>query len=146
MELTSCLSLCLSACSPGFFKSEASESPCLQCPEHTLPSTEGATSCQCEEGYFRAPEDPLSMPCTRESCRDPEGVCVAEQEWGKGSSTDLYPLDRSTLCPPLPHGHRHGCQSRTALDGPPGHRWAQGHRLQRHLRTVLARVRRVWVL
>lgn len=53
------------ACSPGFFKSEASESPCLECPEHTLPSTEGATSCQCEEGYFRAPEDPLSMSCTR---------------------------------------------------------------------------------
>ncbi|XP_075801212.1 ephrin type-A receptor 2 isoform X2 [Microtus pennsylvanicus] len=53
------------ACSPGFFKSEASESPCLECPEHTLPSAEGATSCQCEEGYFRAPEDPLSVPCTR---------------------------------------------------------------------------------
>nr|AAA82113.1 receptor-protein tyrosine kinase [Mus musculus] len=53
------------ACSPGFFKSEASESPSLECPEHTLPSTEGATSCQCEEGYFRAPEDPLSMSCTR---------------------------------------------------------------------------------
>uniref|UniRef100_A0A8C2MJ48 Ephrin type-A receptor 2 n=1 Tax=Cricetulus griseus TaxID=10029 RepID=A0A8C2MJ48_CRIGR len=53
------------ACSPGFFKSEASESACLACPEHTLPSSEGATSCQCEEGYFRAPEDPLSMPCTR---------------------------------------------------------------------------------
>ncbi|XP_036034376.1 ephrin type-A receptor 2 isoform X1 [Onychomys torridus] len=53
------------ACSPGFFKSEASESPCLECPEHTLPSAEGAASCQCEEGYFRAPEDPLSVPCTR---------------------------------------------------------------------------------
>lgn len=73
------LSLCLSACSPGFFKSEASESPCLECPEHTLPSTEGATSCQCEEGYFRAPEDPLSMPCTRESYRD-----LGEGVWLRG--------------------------------------------------------------
>ncbi|XP_070367069.1 ephrin type-A receptor 2 isoform X2 [Equus asinus] len=53
------------ACSPGFFKSEASESPCLECPAHTLPSPEGATSCECEEGYFRAQQDPLSMPCTR---------------------------------------------------------------------------------
>ncbi|KAF5922058.1 hypothetical protein HPG69_010509 [Diceros bicornis minor] len=53
------------ACSPGFFKTEASESPCLECPAHTLPSPEGATSCECEEGYFRAPQDPLSMPCTR---------------------------------------------------------------------------------
>ncbi|XP_062960711.1 ephrin type-A receptor 2 isoform X2 [Cynocephalus volans] len=53
------------ACSPGFFKSEVSESPCLECPVHTLPSPEGATNCECEEGYFRAPQDPLSMPCTR---------------------------------------------------------------------------------
>ncbi|XP_071473492.1 ephrin type-A receptor 2 isoform X2 [Marmota flaviventris] len=53
------------ACSPGFFKPEASERPCLPCPAHTLPSPEGASSCECEEGYFRAPEDPLSKPCTR---------------------------------------------------------------------------------
>lgn len=54
------------ACSPGFFKSEASESPCLECPAHTLPSPEGATYCECEEGYFRAPKDLLPTPCTRE--------------------------------------------------------------------------------
>ncbi|CAD7678346.1 unnamed protein product [Nyctereutes procyonoides] len=53
------------ACSPGFFKSEASESPCLECPMHTVLSSEGATFCDCEEGYFRAPQDLLSMPCTR---------------------------------------------------------------------------------
>ncbi|XP_036203086.1 ephrin type-A receptor 2 isoform X2 [Myotis myotis] len=52
------------ACSSGFFKSEASESACLECPAHTLPSSEGATFCECEEGYFRAPQDSLSMPCT----------------------------------------------------------------------------------
>ncbi|XP_019510466.1 PREDICTED: ephrin type-A receptor 2 isoform X4 [Hipposideros armiger] len=57
--------LCWTACSPGFFKSDVSESPCLECPAHTLPSPEGATDCECEEGYFRAPEDLLSMPCTR---------------------------------------------------------------------------------
>lgn len=55
------------ACSPGFFKPEASESPCLECPAHTLPSSEGATTCECEDGYFRAPQDPLFLPCTRES-------------------------------------------------------------------------------
>uniref|UniRef100_A0A8C6DAC6 receptor protein-tyrosine kinase n=1 Tax=Moschus moschiferus TaxID=68415 RepID=A0A8C6DAC6_MOSMO len=53
------------ACSPGFFKPEASESPCLECPAHTLPSSEGAAACECEDGYFRAPQDPLSLPCTR---------------------------------------------------------------------------------
>ncbi|XP_036300219.1 ephrin type-A receptor 2 isoform X2 [Pipistrellus kuhlii] len=52
------------ACSSGFFKSEVSESSCLECPAHTLPSSEGATHCECEEGYFRAPQDSLSMPCT----------------------------------------------------------------------------------
>ncbi|KAJ1065031.1 hypothetical protein K5549_005840 [Capra hircus] len=56
---------CGPACSPGFFKPEASESPCLECPAHTLPSSEGATTCECEDGYFRAPQDPLSLPCTR---------------------------------------------------------------------------------
>ncbi|XP_024410029.2 ephrin type-A receptor 2 isoform X1 [Desmodus rotundus] len=53
------------ACLSGFFKSEVSESPCLECPAHTLPSPEGATYCECEEGYFRAPQDLLSTPCTR---------------------------------------------------------------------------------
>lgn len=67
-EGVNCLSLCLPACSPGFFKSEVSESPCLKCPVHTLLSPEGATFCECEEGYFRAPQDLPSMPCTRESC------------------------------------------------------------------------------
>ena len=62
------------ACSPGFFKPEASESPCLECPAHTLPSSEGATACECEDGYFRAPQDPLSLPCTRESPGDWGGL------------------------------------------------------------------------
>uniref|UniRef100_A0A5F8GLH8 receptor protein-tyrosine kinase n=1 Tax=Monodelphis domestica TaxID=13616 RepID=A0A5F8GLH8_MONDO len=53
------------ACSPGSFKSDASDRSCTQCPLHTLPSPEGATICECEEGYFRAAEDPASMPCTR---------------------------------------------------------------------------------
>lgn len=35
---------------------------------HTVLSSEGATFCDCEEGYFRAPQDLLSMPCTREFC------------------------------------------------------------------------------
>ncbi|XP_007523775.1 ephrin type-A receptor 2 [Erinaceus europaeus] len=53
------------ACASGFFKYEVSESPCSECPAHTLPSEEGAAHCECEEGYFRAPQDLLSLPCTR---------------------------------------------------------------------------------
>uniref|UniRef100_G3WDU5 receptor protein-tyrosine kinase n=1 Tax=Sarcophilus harrisii TaxID=9305 RepID=G3WDU5_SARHA len=53
------------ACSPGSFKPDASDSSCSQCPLHTLPSSEGAIICECEEGFFRAAEDPPSSPCTR---------------------------------------------------------------------------------
>ncbi|XP_063798154.1 ephrin type-A receptor 2 [Pseudophryne corroboree] len=51
-------------CKPGFFKADASDSPCQQCPEHTELSSEGATSCPCQDGYFRATVDPISSPCT----------------------------------------------------------------------------------
>ncbi|KAJ7306354.1 hypothetical protein JRQ81_009698 [Phrynocephalus forsythii] len=53
------------ACSPGFFKDNISNSACTKCPAHTLPSSEGSTSCPCEKGYFRALSDPVSMPCTQ---------------------------------------------------------------------------------
>ncbi|XP_033015221.1 ephrin type-A receptor 2 [Lacerta agilis] len=53
------------ACSPGFFKEDISNNACSKCPLHTLPSSEGSTSCPCEEGYFRAPTDPVSLSCTR---------------------------------------------------------------------------------
>ncbi|XP_069467203.1 ephrin type-A receptor 2 isoform X2 [Ambystoma mexicanum] len=52
------------ACPPDFFKADASDSACLTCPPNTMPSAKGATSCPCEEGYFRAAEDPLSLPCS----------------------------------------------------------------------------------
>lgn len=45
----------------------------MECPAHTLPSSEGATYCECEEGYFRAPQDSLSMPCTGEFAAGPGG-------------------------------------------------------------------------
>nr|XP_056720911.1 ephrin type-A receptor 2 [Euleptes europaea] len=53
------------ACSAGFFKPDVSNSTCSKCPRHTLPSSEGATSCPCQEGYFRAASDLVSLPCTR---------------------------------------------------------------------------------
>ncbi len=28
---------------------------------------EGATSCDCDKGYYRSETDPAAMPCTRES-------------------------------------------------------------------------------
>ncbi|XP_038602869.1 ephrin type-A receptor 2 [Tachyglossus aculeatus] len=52
------------ACAPGFFKSEASSVACEECPPNTVASPEGATSCACKEGFFRASADPSSMACT----------------------------------------------------------------------------------
>uniref|UniRef100_A0A8C8RN59 receptor protein-tyrosine kinase n=1 Tax=Pelusios castaneus TaxID=367368 RepID=A0A8C8RN59_9SAUR len=53
------------ACPAGFFKPDISADPCSKCPLHTISSPEGSTSCPCEEGYFRAQEDPVSFACTR---------------------------------------------------------------------------------
>ncbi|XP_063292514.1 ephrin type-A receptor 2 [Pelobates fuscus] len=53
------------ACQPGFFKAEPSNSQCDPCPKHTEPSSVGATSCPCQDGYFRALTDAISASCTR---------------------------------------------------------------------------------
>uniref|UniRef100_A0A4W3HLK3 receptor protein-tyrosine kinase n=1 Tax=Callorhinchus milii TaxID=7868 RepID=A0A4W3HLK3_CALMI len=52
-------------CKAGFFKSEAANTPCRECPPNTQPSNPGSTSCPCEEGFYRAPGDSSSSACTR---------------------------------------------------------------------------------
>ncbi|KAE8594740.1 hypothetical protein XENTR_v10019777 [Xenopus tropicalis] len=52
------------ACKPGFFKSETSNGPCLPCPDHTEPTSQAATFCPCNDGFFRATSDSNSAPCT----------------------------------------------------------------------------------
>ncbi|NXL68855.1 EPHA2 protein, partial [Chordeiles acutipennis] len=53
------------ACPPGSFKATVSPSSCQPCPPHTLPPPAAATSCPCQDGFFRAPSDPPADPCTR---------------------------------------------------------------------------------
>uniref|UniRef100_A0A8C3V349 receptor protein-tyrosine kinase n=1 Tax=Catharus ustulatus TaxID=91951 RepID=A0A8C3V349_CATUS len=53
------------ACPPGTFKATVSSGDCQPCPLHTLPAPAAAAACPCEDGYFRAPDDPLEHPCTR---------------------------------------------------------------------------------
>uniref|UniRef100_A0A6G1RGC9 receptor protein-tyrosine kinase n=1 Tax=Hypotaenidia okinawae TaxID=2861861 RepID=A0A6G1RGC9_9GRUI len=53
------------ACPPGSFKATVSPDGCQPCPPHTLPSPAAATTCPCQDGFFRAPEDPPEDPCTR---------------------------------------------------------------------------------
>ncbi|XP_067826627.1 ephrin type-A receptor 2 [Heptranchias perlo] len=60
-------------CKEGFFKSEASNDPCLECPANTQPSAAGSTSCPCAEGFYRAPGDSATSACSRPPSM-PEGV------------------------------------------------------------------------
>nr|XP_006642063.1 PREDICTED: ephrin type-A receptor 2 isoform X1 [Lepisosteus oculatus] len=52
------------ACLPGLFKPSVSNEACVRCPQHTLPSGEGAASCPCEQGYYRAPGDEQEDGCS----------------------------------------------------------------------------------
>ncbi|XP_040279195.1 ephrin type-A receptor 2 [Bufo bufo] len=77
-------------CKAGYFKADASNSPCQLCPDHTEPSSEGATSCMCQDGYFRATADPISSSCTS-SPSAPRDLTVA----GSGSKVMLHWLPPS---------------------------------------------------
>ncbi|GCB64941.1 hypothetical protein scyTo_0009898 [Scyliorhinus torazame] len=51
-------------CKEGFFKSEATNDPCLECPANTRPSETGSTLCPCKEGFYRAPSDQATSACS----------------------------------------------------------------------------------
>ncbi|XP_051931335.1 ephrin type-A receptor 2a isoform X2 [Hippocampus zosterae] len=51
-------------CKPGYFKPSVSTELCRMCPVNTKPSAAGATSCECEDGFFRSPSDPPTSPCS----------------------------------------------------------------------------------
>ncbi|KAM8927510.1 ephrin type-A receptor 2 isoform 2-T2 [Pelodytes ibericus] len=80
------------ACKSGFFKENISNSECLPCPSHTDPSPEGAVSCPCKDGFFRASVDPISSSCTRSPSapRDLTAVGLGSKvmlRWSPPSST-----------------------------------------------------------
>uniref|UniRef100_A0A8B9RNE4 receptor protein-tyrosine kinase n=1 Tax=Astyanax mexicanus TaxID=7994 RepID=A0A8B9RNE4_ASTMX len=51
-------------CKSGFFKASLSSEKCKQCPKNTQPSSQGALSCPCLQGFYRAPDDPLTTACS----------------------------------------------------------------------------------
>lgn len=57
----------VSVCPPGKYKSNTSDERCAPCPEHSKATDYGLKECKCNPGYHRSPNDPKSMPCTRES-------------------------------------------------------------------------------
>ncbi|XP_067383048.1 ephrin type-A receptor 2 isoform X1 [Channa argus] len=51
-------------CQPGFFKAEASGDKCKQCPANSQKLKSGALYCPCMDGFYRAPNDPPTGPCS----------------------------------------------------------------------------------
>uniref|UniRef100_A0A672KNC7 receptor protein-tyrosine kinase n=1 Tax=Sinocyclocheilus grahami TaxID=75366 RepID=A0A672KNC7_SINGR len=52
-------------CKVGYYRSLSSDGGCRKCPLHSYSMKEGATSCDCDKGYYRSETDPAAMPCTR---------------------------------------------------------------------------------
>lgn len=56
---------CVSAeCQPGFFRAATSGDKCEPCPTNTQSLDSGALFCPCVHGFYRAPNDPLTGPCS----------------------------------------------------------------------------------
>ncbi|XP_034732432.1 ephrin type-A receptor 2 isoform X2 [Etheostoma cragini] len=51
-------------CQPGFFKAVASGDKCEPCPANTQRLGSGALFCPCMDGFYRAPTDPSTGPCS----------------------------------------------------------------------------------
>ncbi|XP_071440458.1 ephrin type-A receptor 4-A isoform X1 [Hetaerina americana] len=53
-------------CPPGKYKNNpGSDDRCLPCPDKSKAPDFGYSECRCDVGYYRAPTDPKSMPCTQ---------------------------------------------------------------------------------
>ncbi|KAM7404370.1 hypothetical protein PAMP_011722 [Pampus punctatissimus] len=59
-----CSATFLIKCKPGFFKAAASGDKCEPCPSNTQRLGSGALSCPCMDGFYRAPTDPPTGPCS----------------------------------------------------------------------------------
>lgn len=52
------------ACGLGSYKAANESGECQLCPSNSRTSSEGASNCDCEEGYARLQNDPPHLGCT----------------------------------------------------------------------------------
>uniref|UniRef100_A0A671PC63 receptor protein-tyrosine kinase n=1 Tax=Sinocyclocheilus anshuiensis TaxID=1608454 RepID=A0A671PC63_9TELE len=50
-------------CKVGYYRSLSSDGGCRKCPLHSYSTKEGATSCDCDKGYYRSETDPATIRC-----------------------------------------------------------------------------------
>lgn len=55
-----------SVCRVGFYRSLLESSACSKCPPHSVAKQTGASTCTCEDSYYKIDSDPPNMACTRE--------------------------------------------------------------------------------
>uniref|UniRef100_A0A1X7SZ33 Fibronectin type-III domain-containing protein n=1 Tax=Amphimedon queenslandica TaxID=400682 RepID=A0A1X7SZ33_AMPQE len=88
------------ACAPSTYKSTLSNTVCTPCPLNSDSTVHGSSVCQCDSGFYRAPNDGPSMPCTGPPSA-PVGILVNVTtstysliSWGipasTGGRTDVY--------------------------------------------------------
>lgn len=51
-------------CGLGSYKAASDSEECQLCPSNSKTSSEGASNCDCEEGYARLQDDPPQLGCT----------------------------------------------------------------------------------
>lgn len=65
---------------------------CLKCPQHSVAESEGSTTCTCENGHYRAPEEGPQVACTRKSCS--QGLVIWQQVLGPSLGPELPELTK----------------------------------------------------
>ncbi|XP_078391988.1 ephrin type-B receptor 3-like [Cetorhinus maximus] len=113
------------ACAVGNFKASQGEGPCSLCPHKSEATSQGATSCSCQQEHYRANNDQPEMPCTtipskpqdlRASVNDTTVTLEWSEPLSKGGREDLsyavvcHKCAKPASCAPCDEGVRYSPQ------------------------------------
>ncbi|KAJ8256258.1 hypothetical protein COCON_G00184100 [Conger conger] len=60
----------------GFYRAQATDGSCSQCPLHSSSLHEGSSSCTCEKEFYRSESEPASAPCSPPDLQCERDVCA----------------------------------------------------------------------